>query len=267
MNRIHAFEFLDMSWYPGVFRQIQTDYLQFAASFGSGHRNLILLIQKAMVIAGTNQIVDLCSGSAGPWRGLLKQFHEKGIQLHITLSDKYPQEDVVNKWQNDESGLITYFPDSVDATEVPIQLKGMRTLFEGFHHFQPTNAQKILKNAKESGEPIGIFDASIKTPWGWLLLILSPLITILTYLLITPFIKPRTFSRFLWTYILPIVPLATCWDGVISLLRVYSPEALLELVEPLQSKDYVWQAGTASTETPVFDFTYLIGYPLKTSDK
>jgi hypothetical protein len=78
----------------------------------------------------------------------------------------------------------------------------------------------------------------------------------------TPFIKPRTLSRFLWTYLIPLVPLATCWDGVISMLRVYSERELRELADSLKVEKYVWEIGRASTGTPLFDFTYLVGYPV-----
>ena len=60
-------------------------------------------------------------------------------------------------------------------------------------------------------------------PFGSALLVLAPLSTLFGYLLLTPFITPRSWSRVLWTYLIPVVPLATCWDGVVSLLRVYSP--------------------------------------------
>ena len=70
MRRIHLFEFLDLPWYPQTFRRMQTDYLQFAATMGMGHQNLVPLIAKAMQYAGTTQIVDLCSGGTGPWMRL-----------------------------------------------------------------------------------------------------------------------------------------------------------------------------------------------------
>lgn len=71
----------------------------------------------------------------------------------------------------------------------------------------------------------------------------------------------RTLSRFLFTYLIPLVPLATIWDGMVSFLRVYSQEELKELVASLQSQDYTWEVGQASTGTPLFVFTYLVGYP------
>ena len=125
MKRIDLFEFTDLSWYPQVFRRIQTDYLQFAASMGAGHQNLLPLLMKAMQHA-------------------------------------------------------------------------------------------------------------------------------------------HTLVRFFWTYLIPIVPLATCWDGIVSLLRVYSPQELNELTTQIHCDEYIWEIGQASTGTPLFVFTYLIGYPTQT---
>jgi hypothetical protein len=48
MKRLHLFEFTDLAWYPQTFRRMQTDYLQFAATMGAGHQNLLPLLIKAM---------------------------------------------------------------------------------------------------------------------------------------------------------------------------------------------------------------------------
>ena len=262
MRRIHLFEFTDLPWYPQIFRRIQTDYLQFVATLGAGHKNLIPLFKKAMQQAGTTEIVDLCSGGTGPWRRLQEQFKQAGLFVSIKLTDKYPNPEAVQKWAEAARQGIEYLAEPVDAMKVPPHLKGMRTLFEGFHHFRPEQARSILQDAVEKKVAIGIFEASLKPPLGVFLLLLAPLMTLVSYPLITPFITPRTLSRFFWTYLVPIVPLATCWDGVISLLRVYSVQDLKELTDPLQCKDYTWETGQASTGTPLFVFTYLLGYPV-----
>ena len=263
MKRIHLFEFTDLPWYPQTFRRIQTDYLQFAATLGSGHKNLIPLFKKAMQHTGTAEILDLCSGGTGPWIRLQEQLRHAGIDVSIKLTDKFPDPESVQKWTESSREGIEYLSESIDATKVPPELKGMRTMFEGFHHFKPVQTRLILRDAIENKSAIGIFEASLKPPLGFIILLLSPLITFLSYLLVTPFITPRTFSRSFWTYLIPIVPLATCWDGVISLLRVYSVEELKELIDPLQDKDYTWEVGQASTGTPIFVFTYLLGYPVE----
>jgi hypothetical protein len=241
---------------------MQTDYLQFVATLGSGHKYLVPLLTKAMQHAKTTEIVDLCSGGTGPWVRLQEQFTQAGWSVRITLTDKYPNPEAVRRWSNASNQGIEYRTEPVDATKVPPDLKGMRTLFEGFHHFKPEQARSILQDAVEKRVAIGIFEVSLKSPLGFVLLLLSPLMTLVSYLLMTPFITPRNLSRFFWTYLVPVVPLATCWDGIISLLRVYSPEDLKELTIPLECEGYIWEIGQASTGTPIFDYTYLVGYPV-----
>jgi hypothetical protein len=265
MKRIHLFEFTDLSWYPRIFRRIQTDYLQFVATLGAGHENLIPLFTKAMQYAGTTEIVDLCSGGTGPWMRLQEHFKQAGLFVTVKLTDKYPDLEAVQRWSASSRQGIEYLVEPVDAVMVPNHLKGMRTLFEGFHHFKPEQAKSILRDAVEKKVAIGIFEASLKPSLGLFLLILAPLMTLVGYLFVTPFIKPRTLSRFFWTYVVPVVPLATCWDGVISLLRVYSPRDLKELADQLQYQGYIWEIGQASTGTPLFVFTYLLGYPARSA--
>jgi hypothetical protein len=262
MRRLHLFEFTDQPWYPQVFRSIQADYLQFVATRGAGHQYLVPLIRNALAQAGTKDILDLCSGGTGPWIRLSEQLRQAGLSVHVTLTDKFPLPAAVKKWSALNNQGVEYLPEPVDATQVPQQLKGMRTMFEGFHHFKPGEARQILQDACQKRAAIGIFEASLPAPHGWLIFLLSPVLTLLGYLFSTPFITPRTWSRLLWTYLLPVVPLATCWDGWVSFLRVYSPAQLRELVKPLQSDGYRWEIGQASTGTPIFVFTYLLGYPL-----
>jgi hypothetical protein len=262
MRRIHLFEFTDLSWYPKSFRRMQTDYLQFVATRGSGQKNLIPLLTRALQHAGTTEIVDLCSGGTGPWLRLQEQFKQVGMSVSIKLTDKYPHPEAVQKWTDAARPGIEYLSKPIDAMMVPLNLKGMRTIFEGFHHFKPDQARTILQDAVEQRVAIGIFEISLRPPFGFILLLLSPLMTLISYLLLTPFIKPHTWYRFFWTYLVPVVPLATCWDGIISLLRVYSPADLKELTEPFQQKDYVWEMDLASTGTPIFQYTYLLGYPI-----
>jgi hypothetical protein len=259
---ISLFEFTDQAWYPPVFRRIQTDYLEFVVTRGAGHQNLIPLFHRALQHTGTGEILDLCSGGGGPWTRLHAQLKQAGLEVNVTLSDKYPNLDVHKKWSASSQSGIKYLPEPVDALCVPSSLPGMRTMFEGFHHFTPEQARLILQDAVEKRVPIGIFEASLKPPLGPFIFILSPLMTILGFLFATPFIQPHTWSRFLWTYLLPLVPLATCWDGMLSFLRGYSQNDLKELSRSVVCKDYAWEIGQASTGTPLFVFTYLVGYPV-----
>ena len=263
MQHVHLFEFTDQSWYPSLFRRIQTDYLEFVTTRGAGHQNLVPLFARALQHAGTNEILDLCSGAAGPWKRLHTQLRQAGLPVNVTLTDKYPNPEVLQKWTALTKDGITYLPEPVDALHIPSHLPGMRTIFEGFHHFKPEQARLVLQDAVDKRLAVGIFEASLVPPQGLVIFLLSPLMTILGYIFATPFILPRTWSRFVWTYLLPIVPLATCWDGLVSFLRVYSPKDLKQLTGKLYRDDYQWEIGQASTGTPLFVFTYLVGYPRK----
>jgi hypothetical protein len=261
VKHIRLFEFTDQTWYPHVFRRMQTDYLQFVTTRGAGHQNLIPLFTRVLQQTGSLEIVDLCSGATGPWGKLRQQLEQAGLNVKVTLTDKFPNPESIQKWAAAEDGDICYLSMPVDALHVPDHLQGMRTMFEGFHHFKPEHARAILQDAVDKRAAIGIFEASLKPPQGPIIFALSPLMTLLGYFFATPFILPRTWSRFLWTYLLPIVPLATCWDGLVSFLRVYSQKELRELVDLLQDDDYKWEIGQASTGTPLFIFSYLVGYP------
>jgi hypothetical protein len=266
MSRVYLFEFTDQPWYPSVFRRIQTDYLQFVATQGAGHENLIPLLKRALHHTGRMEFVDLCSGASGPWMKLYQQLKQEGLNVKVTLTDKFPNPEALKRWVGLSHGEICYLPEPVDATNVPDHLVGMRTMFEGFHHFRPEQARLILQDAVDKRAVIGIFEASLKPPQGPIIFALSPLMTLLGYLFATPFIRPRIWSRFLWTYLLPIVPLATCWDGLVSFLRVYSPREMRAMVDSLKRNDYYWEIGEAPIGTPLFVFSYLVGYPLGQAD-
>jgi hypothetical protein len=115
MGRIHLFEFTDLSWYPQTFRKMQTDYLQFAATLGAGHQNLVPLFKKALQHAGTTKIVDLCSGGTGPWLRLQEQLSQAEIPVSIQLTDKYPDPNAIQTWAEAERQGIEYLAEPVDA--------------------------------------------------------------------------------------------------------------------------------------------------------
>jgi hypothetical protein len=262
MTRIHLFEFTDQTWYPKTFRRIQTDYLQHVTTLGSGHKRLIPFLEKGLRQAGPDTIVDLCSGGGGPWLHLRGELEKAGTHLKVILTDRFPEGVMTNGKKEAKFEGLEYYSNPVDARQVPSDLVGMRTIFEGFHHFPPAEAADILADAARKGAAIGVFEASLPPKVKWLLLIISPFTTILGYLFLTPWIRPVTFTRIFWTYLLPLVPLATCWDGIISMLRVYSVEELADLIDPMKKDGYTWEYGKAATGMAVFEFIYLLGYPV-----
>ena len=87
------------------------------------------------------------------------------------------------------------------------------------------------------------------------------LITPLLVLLLTPKIKPFKWSRLFFTYLLPVIPLVIGFDGIVSVLRTYTAEELLEMTTKITSENYLWESGIKQDEKSPIPIVYLIGYP------
>jgi hypothetical protein len=201
----------------------------------------------------------MCSGGGGPWLDLARQLRCRDAggnfaELQVWLTDKYPNLEAFQIVSASSDHHISFYPNPVDAMNVPGALKGLRTMFTSFHHFPPEDARAILQNAVDAGESIGIFEATKRAPSTIGLIFIG----ILLMFLHTPRIRPFRWSRLLWTYLIPVIPSVLLFDGVVSCLRTYRPQELREMVENLNSCQYQWEIGElASGRMPI---TYLIGY-------
>jgi hypothetical protein len=122
-------------------------------------------------------------------------------------------------------------------------------MFDGLHHLRPADARAVLADAHRRRAPLVIGEAMSRRPR---MLVTTPLIPLFV-LLLTPRIRPVSGWQLLFTYALPILPLAIAWDGFVSCLRTYRPRELLALTEGLDG--YRWDAGEER------GLTYLIGEP------
>ncbi|GAC1384945.1 MAG: hypothetical protein NVSMB30_31760 [Hymenobacter sp.] len=156
------------------------------------------------------------------------------------------------------NGAIGYEPTAVNALAVPAHLRGFRTIFSAFHHFPPAAAQALLGDAVRAGTGIGVFEGAGKH-WGELALAWTVLPV--AQLLLTPFFRPFRVSRLVFTYVIPLIPLCTLWDGSVSLLRMYSPAELLALATRADpTGQFAWQAGKKRLWWGP-QVTYLVGWP------
>lgn len=62
-------------------------------------------------------------------------------------------------------------------------------------------------------------------------------------------------------YLIPVMPLIVWWDGMVSLLRIYSPKQMKRLTEGLQAPDYTWEIGGIHVPGIAGELPYLIGRP------
>src|SRR5262249_25285944 len=137
-------------------------------------------------------LIDLCSGGTGPILKIQQQLESKeNYSVQITLTDKFPNIEAFQQANTASRNSIKYIETSVDATDVPAHLRGFRTLFTSFHHFEADTARKILLDAVHKKEGIGVFEFTERSFPAFISIFLSPIFVLLT----TFFIKPFGWKR------------------------------------------------------------------------
>jgi hypothetical protein len=260
MGRLHLFELEDQAWFPRVLRDAGTAYLELASRLGGHATALAPRVERALSDAGENRIVDLCSGGAGPIEGIVDALAVRGVEVQATLTDFYPNEGALAHVAARSAGRIAWVREPVDATRVPRELAGLRTIFNALHHFRPAAARGILEDAVVARRPIAVFEVVAREPLALFGMLFAPL----TFALALPFLRP---FRWVWlplTYLVPVLPLFVLWDGLVSCLRVYSTaelRALVDSLEPRHRDAYHWDVGRLRLGATPAHATFLVGIP------
>lgn len=256
--RDYLFEFEDLAWFPNTIRESMTDYLRFLITKVDFYRPVVPLLIEGMKSSNTNQIIDLCSGGGGAIEQVRIELNaQSGSDVKIILTDKYPNTSAYLYLSAKTKGGISFIDTSVDAADVPESLKGFRTIFSGFHHFNRTTAKSVLKNAVDAHSGIGIFDGGDKNILAILaILVFHPIL----FFFFTPFFKPFRLSRMFFTYIIPVIPFCTVWDGIVSIIRLYRPNELLLIASEITDQNYYWKSGKVKCKYGL-TMTFLTGYP------
>ncbi|WP_339729478.1 class I SAM-dependent methyltransferase [uncultured Gimesia sp.] len=239
MKRRHLFEFGDCQWLPSLLRDYMTDYLRFVSTKFNLFGGTLPRLTEILEHTGQTQIVDIASGGGGPWLSLVPELQSKVPDLKITLTDRYPNQAGMNQVAFALPQVVETDLRSIDAREIPADLVGLRTQFLSLHHFEPADVVSILQNAIAVNEPIAVFEAQQRDVEHLIRFGLSPLFVIL----LTPFVSPFRIRRLVLTYLIPIVPVLVFWDGIVSVLRTYTVEEMLQMArEADPGQRYEWNA-------------------------
>ena len=259
MRRFHLFELEDQSWFPALIRDAGTAFLEFAGRIGGQAEALAPVLSSALQRARENRIVDLCSGGSGPLPTALAVIAQQQDQtITATLTDLYPNRNAFERTTRSNPAITAVY-EPVDATSVPDDLKGLRTMFNGFHHFRPALAKRILASAVEDRESIAILEVVARHPLTLLSMLFAPLLAYLS----VPFLRPFRWGWIPLTYLIPVIPLFIFWDGFVSCLRCYSQDELHEMTKDLTSDDYEWEIGEIDLPGQPLNGSYLIGSPTR----
>ncbi|MEO0899427.1 MAG: hypothetical protein AAFY71_23650 [Bacteroidota bacterium] len=140
-----------------------------------------------------------------------------------------------------------------------IEQNGLYVSVNAFHQLKVEEARQLLQKVMDHHQPIAIVEGNNDSLWQVVgMTIFVPLTVILT----APLVKPFRWSRLLFTYLIPILPLVTFLDGFLALFKLYAPVDLDELTASLSPKDnttYNWRSGKMDNGRGG-KIMYLIGY-------
>ena len=112
-----------------------------------------------------------------------------------------------------------------------------------------------MRDAVRQARGVCIFEVTQRSMIAIVATLFSPLLVLLT----TPLMRPFCLSRLVLTYLVPVIPVAVLFDGIVSCLRTYTPQELKTLVDDPDFAHYEWHVGEECAKSPI-PMTYLVGY-------
>lgn len=259
VRRIQLFEFGDLERCPASLQRALRDAMVLGATRFHTFRDVVGPLVDALKRTGRSQVLDLCSGSGGPWHDLAIAVSDAGVELDVLLSERSgsPGEDLALPATPRVS--ISFARQPIDARAVPRGVPGLRTLFNSFHHFRPDEAKRVVGQIAEAGEGVLIAELTARRLSS---LLWNALAVPLGLLVGAAFLGDRRIRA--WTYLGGLLPLVVAWDGVVSCLRSYTPEEIVALAQEA-APGHEWRHGELRLgRLPVW-ITYVSGVPLECS--
>lgn len=263
MRRAHLFELEDFDWFPRAVRDGGTDLLDLGFArigFYDGVAPKLLALLDA---TGARRVVDVCSGGGGGtlyMRGLVRA---AGHDVELVLTDRNPNEAGMARVEALGDARTSYRREPVDAMKGAGDLEGIRTMSGALHHFRPEDVRALISGIVAKGAPLAFFDVAASPALRRTPLVLAPIamlvnmvVLFLGSLLLVPLVRPFRASRWIFTYLVPLIPLLVAWDGTISALRAYTPEEVIAIARSVPGAEgYTWDAGVVGSAL------YLTGAP------
>ena len=253
LPRLQLVELHELPWMPDVLRHGTQRSITFnMLLFGCFRKGVPGHFARWLERTGATEVLDIGSGSGGPIVSLIHGLRKQGIEPPtFFLSDLYPEttryaalSQREPTWADGDTQLIRYIPEPVDALADPLPCpQQCFTLINIAHHFPPPLLKRILANLVRQGRGIFIIEClnrslryatlligSLVGSWG------APL-----------FMRPWSWSHFLFATALPLVPVIMMLDGYVSVLRSYTLDEWRQMVAELDADGYDWEIDSLPT--------------------
>jgi hypothetical protein len=218
-------ELEDYNWFPSTLRKYQLEFIGCLVNWFGFYKPIVPILNRLLIYAKPNKIIDLCSGSGEP-AIYVQNFLSKNVE--IMLTDKFPP----------KTTLPNYNLQSVDVLTINPEKKVVFTMYNAFHHFGNKQQQDILQKFYTNQSSILIVEILTPNLLCMLNVIFSSTIG---QLLLTPFIKPFSFWRLFFTYVIPINIFTVMYDGIISVVKSKSQTQYQMLINTITTTNYCFE--------------------------
>ena len=243
MNRWHLFEFGDQSWLPRLLREIYMDCMKFAFSVGGHYAKMHEPFATWASRTGESEVLDLASGGGAPIGQMIRGAAQSNTTMpQVYLSDLHPNlrhyRDLQLQHGNDQ---LSYVSEPVDVLNIGRPQFRLCSVCTAFHHFRPKDAARVIATFGHERDGFFIMEP-LQRDWKHLALMIisGPWI----YMLTPFFHRPFRWSRLIFCTLLPIVPLMVFIDGCVSVMRIYRPEEIREMLPDKLRKNFTIEHGT-----------------------
>lgn len=257
LPRVQAVELHDLPQCPAFVRETIVESLGNALRWGRIYDPAADAFWEFCRQAQVTRVLDLCSGTGEPVSILLDALARHGVPApRFAVSDLYPNAARLRGVAARHPEHVEVIVDPVDATAVPASVdREARTIISAFHHFPPPLAARIVADCVAKRRALFVLEPVRRSPMGGMGLV--PWLAAAA--LANPFIAPeQRVAKLLSTYASPISAAAMAWDSIVSMLRMYTEDELMDLVAGTDG--YEWHYRAIPVRRGV-EVTVFMGWP------
>jgi hypothetical protein len=258
LPRLHLFEFTDQRWLP---RALREDLLAIIdALLSPSYVQASHSINRVLIETGRREILDIGSGHGSHWPHLISDINDNNpAKITVTLSDIIPLKNPSEAIQKEDA--ISCRASAFDATDHTVDAAVMLTFFSVFHHFRPKDAIAVLGAAGSHHNPFVIVEVVQRR---WVRILQMPL-SFVALFFIMPRLKSFGWRRFVFTYLVPLLPIMYLWDAIVSHLRAYEPAEIYDMAQAAGLQNYKFNHVRLQSDIGLQAVTIFVGRPAKSA--